>query len=273
MSEQQAVPVTETTEVQPQPTESATVTPPVEQATGGDSPEQAEVKRRSGFEKRIERFVRTTRELNDERDRLNAENARLQSELAEFRQRNQPKGDGAPQAENFRTYEEYIDARASWVAEQKASAIRKADELRSAQERQVAEQKELLDNFASEAEKFAATVPDFDESVGQVRLSQSVSTAIVRNDQGPKLAYFLAHHPAEMQRLDQSVKNDPVKAAIELARLEIKAASFIQSRTQSKAPPAPSPMPKGGAQGTGLSDDLPIDEWQRRFYERMRKRR
>lgn len=258
---------------QPQVTDSATVEKPVEQASGGDSPEQAEAKRRNGFEKRIERFVRQQRELNEERDRLKGETEQLRAELNAVRQRPQPQGDGAPNPDQFKSYEDYIDARASWVAEQKAVALRKADEQRSAHQKQVDEQKALLDNFAVAAEKFAPTVPDFDESVGQVKLGTSVSGAIVYNEQGPQLAYYLAHHPAELQRIEDSARGNPVLAARELARLESKAATFIQSRSVSKASPAPAQLPKGGAQGTGLSDDLPIDDWARRFYERRHKRR
>jgi len=222
-------------------------------------PDPAEEQQRSrgGFQNRIDRLTREKYQLAQEREQLAREKQELEQRL---HQQPQPK-----QEPEFQSYEEFVAHKAR---EEAVAAVRQFTEQQRQQSEQ-AHQREshqkLVTDFLSSANQLAAELPDFEDVAGGVQISGAIGQALLRNDQGAHLAYFLGQNPAERLRIEQTAGNDPAVAARELARLEAKAKSLIQSRSRSGAPPQGKPLGTASAVNSkepGPNDSM--DEWIRK---------
>jgi len=82
------------------------------------------------------------------------------------------------------------------------------------------------------------------------------------------------HYLGQAEHLDEATRIfslPPTKQARELFKLE-QELSKPAAKPVSKAPAPIKPIGTGGTSEGGISDDLPIDEWMRRYHEGRRKR-
>lgn len=104
--------------------------------------------------------------------------------------------------------------------------------------------------YSARAEEFAGSVPDFDDKVGKLRVSDEMADQIQDSETGPQIAYFLATNPAEMSRL--AGKTSPTDVAREIGRLEGRLSQPAPKRVSS----APKPV---GAVATGSGSQAEFD--------------
>jgi hypothetical protein len=171
----------------------------------------------------------------------------------------------APQRDEFRDDDAYLQAQIEHLAEKKA-----AEKLE--QRRQATEAEERNESFISKAEKVAERYPDFQQVVGNpaLRINDGMAEFVSDSEQGAELAYFLGKNPA---RAADIANLSPIKAARELTRIEGELAAKPKA-TPSKAPEPISPV---GVRGKASSSSLPSDEddintWMRKEQARMRGR-
>ncbi|MBX3703991.1 MAG: hypothetical protein KF822_09475 [Steroidobacteraceae bacterium] len=259
-------------EVADQPDTPAESAPAQPDATAED-PEGR--KQPSEVEKRINRLVGQRLE----RDRRIADLERQLAAATAAKQQPAPAqaavDDKGPQESDFGDYGQYLEARASWKAE-KAAEKRwqelQESQTRSQREAQVHEQASRRQQaFAVAVEQLTETVPDYQQVANTAVISQEIGQALLASDKGAAVLYHLALHPEDAERVVQASRGDPVRAAIEVARLEAKAEATIQARTRSKAPRQGAPLSAAG----GVRDDAPdgaisMEEYARRFYARKR---
>jgi len=154
--------------------------------------------------------------------------------------------EGAPKPTpaSFDTYDEYVEALTDWKVEQTISRQSSV----KAQQTEVAVREA---NWASKLEEARQTLPDYAEVVGSsdVNIAPHVADALFDSDRGPELAYHMAQNPDYAERLN---KLSPVKAAIELGRLEA-ALSTPVAKPTTKAPAPVSPIRSAPARQTDLS--------------------
>jgi hypothetical protein len=163
-----------------------------------------------------------------------------------------------PSPEAFATHAAYVQAVAQWTVEQH-EAVKEAttthQAITTAWEQQEAQAKT----------KFS----DYDEALdaATTRYHPAVLQAIQTSDQGAEVAYHLATHPEEAQRIAALA---PVAALRALGRLEAQLQVTPVAADPSPAPtPPPTPLPPpltpvGGAGPGGSSvspDQLPYDEY------------
>lgn len=238
------------------------------EAAAAQQPDPAEEakKSRGGFQNRIDRLTREkyqlAQELEDKQRRLAEYEARMQQQQAQ-----QP-----AQPQEYSTYEEYVAAKAR---EEAIAAVRQLTE----QERQQAEQArqreqhtKLVTDFLSTANLLAAELPDYEDVAGSVQMGGALGQALLRNDQGAAIAYYLGQNPQELVRIEQLAGRDSVVAARELARLESKAGALIQSRSRSSASPQGKPLgvaPAVNSREPSTSDST--EEWMRKRREQLRR--
>lgn len=161
----------------------------------------------------------------------------------------------AKQPEALSSYEDYIDARAAFVFEQKQQAHER--HLAEAAAHKEAVQK--LADYRKNAEKFVAERPDYWQVIAPVTnanvpkpVLDAIDGALARAEYPPQLLYHLGTHLDEFETL---IALPPAQAAYELgqlsARLSAPAPPVV--KTLSSAPPPP---PTLGSKPASPVDDV-----------------
>ncbi len=204
------------------------------------------------------------------------ERERIRQEMDQAKLKPAPKeaGDGEPTRDKYGTYEEFIEARAEWKAEQAADrrlreAIERDQESRvhESREKQAKEWNGKIESARKEIEDFDDVCSDSDAPV-----TQAMSTAIMESDRGAHISYYLAKNPEEAERIS---KLTPSKQMAAIVALEEKVAKPV--KTPSKAPAPITPVSgKSDASLTDTTDPkaaekLSTSEWIRRDRERLLK--
>lgn len=263
MSEEQTEVATTATEQVSEQVEQPTQ---AEAAAAPDQPNPAEEQQRSrgGFQNRIDRLTR-------EKYQLAQELQQREQRIAEYEQRLQ-QTQQQPAEQQYGSYEEFVAARAREAA---LEAIRQQTEqqrMQSEQTRQREAHTKLVGDFLSSANQLAAELPDYETVAGAVQMGGALGQALLRNDQGAHIAYYLGQNPQEQVRIEQLAGQDSVVAARELARLEAKAVALIQSRSRSSATPQGKPLssaPAVNSREPSTADST--EEWMRKRREQLRR--
>jgi hypothetical protein len=173
--------------------------------------------------------------------------------------------DAAPQRDAFETYEEYIEARAEWKAEQKVQKAIAEIESRQQRSTQEGTQQQRVQQFQAQVQKVRTEVQDFDavmEAADEVPLTQAMREAILESEVGALLTYHLAKNPAEASRISQLSPVAQVKA---LGRIEADLATTKAPRV-SKAPDPIKPI------GSGSSTSPDPAKMSMQDYEQWRRK-
>lgn len=240
----------------------------LEEATNSETeqPESVETPKPKGVQKRIDELTANWREEQRTRQKLEAMLERVLSNQPqkESPPAQQPKTE--PVVEQFKTYEEYVDARAEWVAERKFQAIE--EQRRAAEAEQAKAHKH--DTFLQKAEEFAATAPDFKDVAfnPSLPITDVMADAIDLSDKGPEVLYYLGKNPDEAAKI---ARMPDLQAALEIGRLEARL-SLPQPRTVTKAPPPIQPLTGGHGSVVVDPDKMSADEWLKWRNEQIRKK-
>src|SRR5437899_1449908 len=176
-----------------------------------DKPKQAQ-----GVQKRIDEL---TRQQEDERRRAEAAEARELRILSalekatgarETKPQIEDKEPVKPLKSDFADPEAYdaavenwISEKAGWIADKKVSAKFEEERRKTAEADQAAQVRQVQSSFRERVDKFRETHPDW-EQVGEspdVKVSMPMSYAIVHDERGPEIQYYLGQHPEEAQRI------------------------------------------------------------------------
>lgn len=249
----------------------------------GKAPEEREEGGPAGVQKRIDKAVRAQRDAErrakEAEDRLAAQQGQqTESKPPAAQQAQQPAQQPAaapakPKAEDFTTYEEYVEALTDWKADVRDLKKREADAKNAAEARE----REVLTTHASRIEKAKAEIPDWQETIdgaASLPISREMHVAIVESEQGPQIAYHLAKHPEEAARI---YALSPTRQIAELGRLE---ATLTAPAAQPAAEKPRLPKPPANVGGTASAatepklDDakLPMSEFKRLAAAGLKRR-
>lgn len=207
-----------------------------------------------GVQRRIDRAVRQKYEAEARakmlEERINAIEARQQ-------QAPQQREPGAPKLEDFDNFDDYIEAKAAYVADKKINETLTQREQRQQAERAQTARQQTVEGWQKRVASATKELPDFEEVVASsdVPMTPVMAEAIMSSDAGPKLAYYLATHEDEAEEI---ARMSPLAVVRALTRIEDKLAN--QPAQASKAPPPVSPVGVK-AKAERNPDDLPTDEW------------
>lgn len=222
--------------------------------------EQPKPKARGGFQKRIGELTAKTREL--------------ERQLAEARasQGNGTASADAPKRENFANYDDYVEAKATFAAEQ--AFERKQRE--NAEGAVVKAKTERLTAFQSEMAAEAAADPAFAKawqtaSSDGFPISPAMGDFIAESDDPRSLIEWLSSNRAEAAKLYHADFGQVSRA---LARVE----AGLVARTSARTPQAPPPPPTVGGRSTPRVDLAKLastntEEYIARRREQMAKAR
>lgn len=245
---------------QPKPPETA---PDQKPEDGAD--EQAEPKHTlpRGVQKRIDRLTRERYRLQGELDALR----RQQPQQAQPRSTT-ANATGAPKPEQFKTYEEFLEARAEWKAEQKVSTL--LSEMQESTRRQSAEAEHsrLAQTWEERVGKASETYDDFEEVAlsPDLPISEAMMAALVRSEKGPDVAYYLGKHRDVAAQL---ATLDPFSAAVRIGEI----AATLSRPAPKKTTAAPEPINPVGARASTSKDpsqmtDAEFAAWRREQIKR-----
>lgn len=220
-----------------------------------DTPEQAEKRGKSRFERKISRLYREAAEAKAERDLY-----KRQLEEAKPRQADDP---AAPKLENYQDIEKYAEAKAKYATD-KAMQDRDA---RQQSETQKQAQARLTESWEERSDRGESKYEDFSEVVGELRPSSPWAMAIMEAENGEDIAYHLGKNLKEAQRI---ASLPPLSQIREIGRLEAKLTA--EPPVKPKKPSA-APAPIAPLQGTSpvLSETpSPNDDDKTWFAKRLK---
>ncbi len=212
------------------------------------------------------------------REELNRRLAVTEELALRSRPKDEPKPssgeDPEPERDNFENYELYSRALARWEGRQAYREERTKEREESERTKTQEEKRKLARTFQEHAAKVKKDIADFDEVMesSEAPMTDAMAAAIMSADEmGPKLAYHLAKHPEEAER----IASLPVpRQAAEMGKLEVKLSTpETEPKTPSKAP---APIKPVGGKG-GPSDEMPKDTddiktWMSKEAKRLRKK-
>lgn len=189
-----------------------------------------------------------------------------------------PKEDREPVRADFETYEEFIEARATYRADKAASAAVEKKQ-KEASDRQQAEARQKTENeFQSKVRAKFTDIDELVEEVGDMPIHVGVQEAIMDSPFGPEIFHELLKNPSEFERLAEMSSAAAIREIGKLeARFEAKAPKAEEKKEQKTASKAPAPVaPPGGASASGSdepSDSDDTETWMRKERARLAKLR
>lgn len=231
-----------------------------EQAPAAETPkegtdEQPEKRSQSRFERRLNKVYR---KFGEEKARADF----LEKQLAELKAPKAPPQEGAPRLEQFDDIEKYAEAKAEWAKAQALKDYEAKQKTASQQE----QHKKILTAWEEKAEAAGAKYDDFDEIVGELQPNNPLVMAIMREENGADVAYFLGKNPKEASKL---MGLDPIDQILSVGRLAAKIASEPPVAKQpSKAPPPIEPV---SAKAAAPTDEISDDDDMRTFIRKREK--
>lgn len=210
-------------------------------------------KKQGGFQKRISK-------LTSDRDALIAERDQLKAQLAgsTAAKPNEPTPtpaaaapapnaapqfvDAEPQLEDFETIAEYTKALLKWDRSKASFEVQQQE----AQRRQADATKAVVDTWNQKATETKARHTDYDAALASVKdiaIPPAMQHALLESEYGPEIAYHLAKHPEELQRIATLT---PLAAARAIGKIEA-ALDVDAPQTATRVSNAPRPIrPVGG---------------------------
>ncbi len=220
-----------------------------------ETPEQAAKRQGRRFERRLDKAYRKAAEA-EARAKL------LEEQLSKVSAPKAPVDEAAPRLEQF-DYdpEKYAQAKAEYATKQAEKTF--TEKQQKAEATKLREK--LVTSWEERAEKAADKYDDFEEVVGKLVPDNPFTQAIMEAE--PDLAYYLAKHPKEVDRLSEL---PTVSARIrELGKIEAKiAAESEKPKAPSKAPAPIKPLSGAGS----TNSDVPSEKDDMRDWMRKRQK-
>jgi len=172
-----------------------------------------------------------------------------------------------PKREQFGSYEEFIEARATWRAEQaaekKARAVLDEGRKNAEQERSKGEQEKLTRAWNAQVDKARDDIEDFDEvcAESEAVVTPKMSEAILESDKGALIAYYLAKNPGEADRIS---KLAPSKQVAAIVALEDKVAKPAKQPSKAPEPIKPVGQKAEVEKDPSKMSDAEFNAWRRR---------
>jgi hypothetical protein len=265
------VPVAEPVDDDPAPEPVAEAEPSAEQTAAREASEAG--KKLAGKKKSLQDRLDQKTWENHEITRR-AEEAHRRAEAAERELESLRKGhtvpapvetsdEAEPQAEQFDTYEKYVQAQAKWAARQELRADRASRERVEADRAVQSAMQSVESRGTAEHADFTAVLSQFVERGG--KFNPYVTSVILEHPLGSAVAYALATDPETLQKIHgaPSFTLASVEVGKLLARLD--AASSGSAPTPAPVTKAKPPAPPLGSSpvasdASEVTDDTPLDD-------------
>jgi len=195
---------------------------------------------------------------------------RLEEQVRHLRPVSREIEGNAPKLEDYENFDEYVTAKAEFIAEQKIqAALAKNGEAAAAEKAKVAREQSIA-GYQEKVAKFVKEAPDFHERMeaeaNDIPMSAPMERAIIEFENGPKLAYYLLDHPDEAEKISNMT---PAMAVRALTLIE---EGFKKPVAVTQATPPITPV---GSRSTNVRSLLEVtsqSEFEKRRREFIAKR-
>lgn len=215
-----------------------------------------------GVQRRIDRAVRQKYEAEARAKMLEERLANLERNQVQPQQRPAPADSEEPTIDKYNNFDEYVAAKASYIARKQIENTLAEREQRQSAERESAARQTTAAQWNERVSKATAEMPDFEDVVAssEVPMTDAMQQAIMESENGPKLAYYLANNPDEARQI---ASMNPLGAIRTLGRIE--------ERLSSKTPPSkpiPPPVTTVGSKASvkkspGAMTDAEYAKWRK----------
>jgi hypothetical protein len=214
------------------------------------------------------RLAKESRKLTRQAE-LEVENRLLREQATKREVKAEP---SAPSQSEYASYEEYLEAKAEYIAEQKVNAKLAEREKKEAQSSAEAERNKAIKIWEQKVEAATNKYADYGEAleaVDHVEIPVDLQRAIMESDLGADLAYHLAKNSDELERI---VKLKPHAALMALGKLEDK---LSQAPEPKKVPvsKAPEPIKPLGGKSEVSTEHHPNDSFETFVRKRNAEKR
>lgn len=222
--------------------------------------DEARPKRKAGIEQRMSELTAKRKEAERRADEA-------ERKLAEATAGNggQEQSEKAPSLDDFQTYDDYVDARAKWIARQEYKAVQRESAEASRKSADETRKSALQEAFAAQVEDARSRMADFDAVVfsSQIPITAAVQDAILESDMSADVAYYLGKNPEVAARL---LHLPAMAVAREIGRIE---AALLSTPVVVKATQAPDPIKPVGQRSAVVQKNP--DEMTEQEYWAWRK--
>ncbi len=196
-------------------------------------PEKPELPK--GVQRRIDRAVRDKYEAQARAKMLEERLASLEARVSAPQQQ-QRQEDVEPSIDKFDNFEQYVAAKAKWIAKQEIEATLSAREQREKAAREQEYHRTVSESWSKRVEQATAELPDFEDVLASsdMPLTPAMEITIKESEVGPKLAYYLATHPEEGRKI---AGLSPASQIRELGKIEAKLEQPAQTKRTNAPPP------------------------------------
>lgn len=214
-----------------------------------------------GVQKRIDRAVREKYEAQTEARMLKERVAALE---AQSQPQRKVVDTDEPRIDIFNNFDEYVAAKAEYIAGKKIESTLSERDKRQSAERETTERTKTVESWNKRVAAITAEMPDFEEVItsSDVPMTQPMEQAILESEIGPKLAYYLANNPEEAEKI---AAMSPIGAIRTLGRIEERLAT---AKPEVKPTNAPAPIKPLGSRATVAKDPGKMSDAE---YEKWRK--
>lgn len=210
-----------------------------------------------GVQRRIDRAVRQKYEAE-------ARAREFEERLAAIEARQLPAQGAEPTIDKFDNFDEYVAAKAAYIAKQQIESTLTAREQRQLAEQQEREQARAVSSWNKRVAQATVEMPDFEEvlSTSDLPMTPAMRQTILESDVGPKLAYYLANHPDETADIAEMSGTGAIRA---LGRIEerLLANKPAVKTTTTAAPISPVGTRVSVKKDPGKMSDAEYDKWRK----------
>ena len=217
-----------------------------------------------GVQKRIDRAVRQKYEAEARAKMLEERLTYLETQSRQPVQQQKVIDNSEPRIENFDNFDEYVRAKAEYIAEQKINQTLSEREKRQQAEYEKAAHQKTAESWNKRLAQATAELPDFEDVLASsdVPMTSTMQQAIMESDIGPRVAYYLAQNPDEATEI---ARMSPIAAIRTLGRIEERLAT---QKTVVKVTSAPEPVKPVGSRASVTKDPGKMTDAE---YARWRK--
>lgn len=194
-----------------------------------------------GVQKRIDRAVRQKYEAEARAKMLEERVAAMEARQTVPQQQQRQADDQEPRIDNFDNFDQYVAAKAEYIARKQIESTLTEREKRQQAEREATERAKTVESWNKRIAAATAEMPDFEEVLASsdVPMTPPMQQAIMESDIGPKLAYYLANNPDEAEKI---ASMSPIGAIRTLGRIEERLANAKPAVKTTDAPPPIKPI-------------------------------
>lgn len=212
-----------------------------EDSESDDEKLEAKPKRKTGYQRKIDKLTRRAADAQRDAAYWREQAMKTRDGAGEQKQeQSTPKVSATdkPNADNFDTQADFIEALADWKTEQKL----KQREAEHRENQVKTEAQKRSETFAEKVESFKVNHDDWDdvmEDIEDIPISIAVREVILSSEKGPELAYALAKNRDEYARI---CKLPALDAAVELGLFKAKHLRAVEAKEEVKTTKAPKPL-------------------------------